>query len=84
MDAKETGAIGAAAPGGEHAENFGSLMRHKPVAFDRDLAILTDGHRAGAKYRLPDRSHSAPRRQSDTEGAAESVGTSVLGSRVVP
>jgi hypothetical protein len=45
---------------------------------------ITDGHRAGAKFRLPERSHSAPRRQSNTEGATESVGTSVLGSRVVP
>ena len=64
VDAKEAGDIGAAATRGEHAENFGSLMRHKPVAFGRDFGnrisrgarlcfclpeILTDGHRAGAK-----------------------------------
>jgi hypothetical protein len=74
-----------------------ALIRHKPVAFDRDLAtgfraaqgfvsaypkkILTDDHQAGAKFRLPERAIPHPRRQSNTEGATESVGTSVLGSR---
>jgi hypothetical protein len=39
VDAKETGDIGAAAPGGQHAENFGSLMRHVQATHQKRTLI---------------------------------------------
>ena len=48
MDAKEASDIGAAASGGEHAENFGSLMRHKRWTPPADAALFTRRLEAGA------------------------------------
>jgi hypothetical protein len=48
VDAKETGDIGAAASGGEHAENFGSLMRHKRWTPPADAALFAGRLEAGA------------------------------------
>ena len=41
VDAKDAGDIGAAASGGEHVENFGSLLWHKHRAPAADAALFT-------------------------------------------